>query len=119
MEVFEDMNDNEVKTTLWAGRIAAFKNSGLSRKEWCQKNQVPLSTFGYWFRKMQTGSPMKEFCEDPIFAKLPSEQEFCSDRITDHAPVTICLPGNIRIEVDADCPAGLITALLHAIKNYA
>ena len=119
MEVFEDIKHNVVKTTLWAGKIAAFKNCALSRKDWRQIYQAPLFTFGYWFRKMQTGSPMKEFCEDPIFARLPSEQEFCSDRITDHAPVTICLPGNIRIEVDADCPAGLITALLHAIKNYA
>ena len=114
------MNDNvDGKTALWTDRITAFQNSGLSRKEWCQQNQIPLSTFSYWFRKIQSESSRKDFCDDPVFARLPSEQELHSERITDHAPIKICLPENIRIEVGADCPAGLMTSLLHALKDYA
>ena len=44
------------KEDLWRKRIQDFHKSGLSRKEWCQKNQVPLSSFGYWIRK-QTQKP--------------------------------------------------------------
>ena len=120
MEVFTDMNDNvNEKTTLWTDRVFAFQNSGLSRKEWCQQNQVPLSTFSYWFRKIQSGSSRKEFCNDPVFARLPSEQDILTGNLKDHAPVTICLPKNIRIEINVDCPAGLMAALLHALKNHA
>lgn len=47
-----------------------------------------------------------------------SEQELHSEGITDHAPITICLAENIRSEVGADCPARLMTSLLHALKLY-
>ena len=36
-----DMNNNVVlKTDLWAERIHAFQESGLSRKDWCQQNDA-------------------------------------------------------------------------------
>ena len=46
------MDENELtKTELWEKRIQDFHKSGLSRKEWCQKQQIPLSTLSYWIRK--------------------------------------------------------------------
>ena len=40
-----DMNDNVIsKADLWADRIHAFQESGLSRKDWCQQNEIPQST---------------------------------------------------------------------------
>ena len=56
---------------------------------------------------------------DPVFAKLPSEQELQFNATTVNPPVAILLPDNVRIEVGADCPARLMTALLQALKNYA
>ena len=44
------------KNALWAGRIQNFYSSGLSRKAWCQTNNVPLSTLSYWIRKLAKGS---------------------------------------------------------------
>lgn len=37
----------------WSERIQAFQESGLSRKDWCQQNEIPQSTFGYWIRKIK------------------------------------------------------------------
>ena len=38
------MNEtNLTKEDFWMKRIQDFQKSGLSRKEWCQENQVPLS----------------------------------------------------------------------------
>ena len=49
-----DMNDNVIsKADLWADRIHAFQESGLSRKDWCQQNEIPQSTLNYWIRKIQ------------------------------------------------------------------
>ena len=48
-----DMDDNKIsKTALWAERLHAFQESGLSRKDWCQQNGIPQSTLGYWLRKI-------------------------------------------------------------------
>ena len=40
-----DINDNVIsKAALWADRIHAFQKSGLSRKDWCQQNEISQST---------------------------------------------------------------------------
>ena len=122
MEVIPiNTNDNATSNAdLWADRIHAFQESGLSRKEWCQQNGIPRSTLGYWIRKLQSEAAETESASDPVFAKLPSEHELhFSTAGTGKPPVMICLPENIRIEVAADCPDRLLTALLQALKNYA
>ena len=114
------MNDNVIsKADLWAGRIHAFQESGLSRKDWCQQNAIPQSTLGYWIRKIQPEVPETECITAPVFAKLPTEQELPFNSPAGSSPITILLPENIRIEVGADCPSGLMAALLQALKTYA
>ena len=107
------------KSDFWAERIQAFRESGLSRRDWCLENGVSQSTFGYWFRKLQTADPKAGQGSDPVFVRLPSGQEISPGCAAVHPPATICLPRNIRIEIGADCPAGLLSALLEAVKNYA
>ena len=107
------------RADLWADRIHAFQNSGLSRKDWCLQNDVSLSALGYWIRKTQRETHQTDAAPDPVFAKLPSEQDFQFRTGPGNSPVIICLPDNIRIELGADCPARLIAALLQALKNYA
>lgn len=107
------------KSDFWAERILAFQESGLSRRDWCLKNGISQSTFGYWFRKLQTVDPRTGQGGEPVFVRLPSEREIPSGCAAAHSPVTICLLRNIRIEISADCPAGLLSALLDAVKNYA
>lgn len=114
------MNDNVIsKADLWADRIQAFQESGLSRKDWCQQNEIPQSTLGYWIRKIQSGIPETEPASIPVFAKLPSEPELQFNAGAGSHSVTILLPENIRIEIGSDCPARLLTALLQALKSYA
>ena len=62
-----DMNNNVIsKADLWADRIHAFQESGLSRKDWCQQNEIPPSALGYWIRKIQSESPGTEPASDPV-----------------------------------------------------
>jgi hypothetical protein len=49
---------------------------------------------------------------------LPSEQDLPYNVGTGNHPVTIVLQENIRIEVGADCPIRLLTALLQALKYH-
>ena len=64
------MNDNVIsKADLWAGRIHAFQESGLSRKDWCQQNAIPQSTLGYWIRKIQPEVPETECIAAPVVCK--------------------------------------------------
>lgn len=107
------------KSALWAGRIQNFYSSGLSRKAWCQTNNVPLSTLSYWIRKLAKGSGEQQQDHEPVFARMPSEHEIRSKETNALAPVIIYFPGNIRLEVNAGCPAEMISSLIHIIKSYA
>lgn len=107
------------KADLWADRISSFHESGLSRKEWCQQNKIPVSTFSYWSRKFQSESPVIENSNEPVFARLPSEQELCSGERIGKPPVTIRLSEDIRIEIGPDCPDRLVAALLRALQDHA
>ena len=121
MEVIP-INTNEntnPKEELGKDWIRVFRESGLSRKDWCQQNEIPQSTLGYWIRKIQSGTTGTESFSDPVFAKLPSEQELQFNAPAGNHSVTIFLPENIRIEIGTDCPARLLTTLLQALKNYA
>ena len=124
MEVIPiNTNENAAsKATLWADRIHAFRESGLSRKVWCQQNGIPLSTLGYWIRKIQSENIETEGISDPVFARLPMEQELV---VPIHTVTSPCgqipsprekYPG---FEVGAGCPVGLMAALLQALKGYA
>ena len=110
---------NLTKGDLWRKRIQDFYKSGLSRKQWCQEHQVPLSTLGYWIRKQAQKRSEPDLNLDPVFAKLPSEPEIFSRKQPGSASVTISLPGNVRIEVSAFCPGELITALIYTLRAYA
>lgn len=84
------MDENEfTKTALWTKRIQDFHESSLSRKEQCQKHQIPLSSFSYWIRKQTKGQLKPEQPEEPVFAWLPSKQEISSDLSAGDAPITI------------------------------
>ena len=69
----------EEKLVLWSERIHAFQASGQSCKTWCRENQIPVSTMGYWMRRLRN----TESCEtDMIFAKMPTEQEISAKETT-------------------------------------
>lgn len=120
MEVIS-INTNDAvnsKAELWTERIHAFQKSGLSQKDWCQQNEVPQSTLSYWIRKLRLETHETDVIPDPVFAKLPEEQDFQFSADTEHSPVIIRLPENIRIEIGADCPARLVAALLQTLNSH-
>ena len=67
---------NNGKRELWTERVNDFRSSGLTCKAWCDEHQVPASTMGYWVRKLDR-SEKESSNQEPVFAKLPSEQETC------------------------------------------
>ena len=42
----------ENKSALWERRREEYRRSGLSRKSFCKKHQLKLSTLGYWLSRL-------------------------------------------------------------------
>jgi len=49
--------DQKSKRGYWQRHIALWKRSGLSQRQYCIKNSLALSTFGYWNRKLRKPQP--------------------------------------------------------------
>ena len=70
------MNDDIIsKADLWHTGSMLSRKVVYPRKDWCQQNEIPQSTLGYWIRRLQSETPETECTADPVFAKLPTEQE--------------------------------------------
>lgn len=46
------MQQRENKSALWERRRAQYRNSGLSRRAFCEKHHLKLSTLDYWFCRL-------------------------------------------------------------------
>ena len=44
--------NKEEKAKLWSDRIQQYQTSGQTCKQWCAENGIPLSTMGYWIRRL-------------------------------------------------------------------
>jgi len=52
----------------WEALIGKFERSGLSRQRFCAEAEIPMSSFGYWRRKLRG----ERTTEAPGFIELPS-----------------------------------------------
>jgi hypothetical protein len=46
-------SQSNVKKVYWQQQIRNWKSSGLSQKQFCQRNSLALSTFTYWKRRIE------------------------------------------------------------------
>ncbi len=51
MQITDDMTKEE-RQVYWEMVIEEWSSSGLTKTEYCQKNDIPVSTFNYWYNKI-------------------------------------------------------------------
>jgi hypothetical protein len=44
-------NSNE-KQAFWRGKLQEYRQSGLSRREYCERNRLKKTRLDYWFRRL-------------------------------------------------------------------
>lgn len=101
--------NKEEKAKLWADRIQQYKTSGQTCKQWCAENDIPLSTMGYWTRRLAKEDPASE-PEQEAARKLLSEET---------APVRIFVSDSIRIEISDSCRPELMESILGFLQCHA
>ena len=118
---------NQVSTTLndeqWLNLITQCRSSGLTDRQWCIENRIPVSTFYYHVRALR-----KKACEVPEavdaaaqkqeVVQIPLwEKEQHSDTVAFHTPL-ICLEmQGIRIEIHEQAGADVIRNTLLALRQ--
>jgi hypothetical protein len=98
------MKQNPEKTGHWRQQVEAYKASGISRKEYCEKNQIKLSTFDYWRKKFSSPGEKKGSAWIPI-------------KIAEDSSLGIDLRvGSVTIAVKPGFDRALLTELLQTIS---
>ena len=90
--------NKEEKAKLWSDRIQQCQTSGKTCKQWCAENSIPLSTMGYWIRRLAKEEPASKSEQDMVFVRLPFEQEAARKLLSEESsPVRIFISDSIRI----------------------
>ena len=96
--------NKEEKAKLWADRIQQYKTSGQTCKQWCAENDIPLSTMGYWTRRLAKEDPASEPEQDLVFARVQSEREAARKRLSEEtAPLRIFVADSITRNKNLSC----------------
>ena len=105
--------NKEEKAKLWSERIQEFQTSGQTCKQWCAEKGIPLSTMGYWTRRLAKEDSSSEVEQELVFARLPSEQEAARKLLSEEIPpVRIFISDSIRIEISDSCRPELMKSIL-------
>ena len=110
----------EEKAKLWSDRIQQYQTSGQTCKQWCAENGIPLSTMGYWIRRLAKEEPASESEQDMVFVRLPSEQEAARKLLSEESSsVRIFISDSIRIEISDSCRPELMESILGFLQRHA
>ncbi len=96
------------KQRFWQVHIHAWKRSGLSQNDYCGRNQISSSQFGYWKKKLRQGSsPPVSFV--PVSSAATELQTTSSGS---NSGLTIFLGDSIKIGLTNDfIPATLVRVI--------
>jgi len=111
MEVIQDSRIQN-KQEFWQKHIRACENSCLSQREYCRRQSLALSTFGYWKRKIKRNSP-----EIPRFFPLTIPTVVSSESGTDICIAFYLNEDRFRIEVGEDFSPRLLRKLVTTLEQ--
>ena len=96
----------------WLAHLAAQAKSGLSRSEYCRRQQISYHAFVYWRKRLSKTAGNN-------VALVPITLQTCPERGDGHgsaAGLTLVLPGKISIAVGDDFSGITLNRLLNVLE---
>ena len=91
----------------WERRVARWRASGLSMAAYCRQHGLSYWMFVRWRQQIErTVTPVSPLTLIPVVAQAPSG-----------GAITIRLPGGIGIEVERSFDAGVLNAVMRALRG--
>ncbi|QAT42757.1 IS66 family insertion sequence element accessory protein TnpA [Aminipila luticellarii] len=109
----------EEQKQLWRFKVKDYEESGLSQKRWCDKYNIPISTLGYWSRKIRkedssvNQSRWLKVSSDCLSPDLPSSDGEFMPQIS---PILTLKKDNLAIDLPLGCSSQQIFELLKVLK---
>lgn len=106
------MNSNQ-KKVFWQKHIDEYEKSGLSQVDYCQAHKIPLSTFGYWKRKLNQGVKAK-----PVFYPIaipPDHSRYDSENAT--GLVLHLKNGRFSLEIENGFSTSTLSRVINTLEK--
>ena len=102
----QSLNHNQ-RMAYWSKQVEACRSSGLTVAQWCSENNVAVSTYYSWQRKLFQNLVVPT---DVCFAELPAA--------VSESPktVTICCR-DFTIELDSNIEPSVVRTVIEALKS--
>ena len=94
------------RRAIWKKRIEEFRNSGLSRRAYCEKNGITKSTLDYWFTRINK----HQKAEGLVELKMDNAAELKS-------PLTVRVGVRYQIKVQSDFDPQVFCKVVKALET--
>ena len=96
---------------VWRQRIDVWLQSGLSQKAFCARNQLALSSFGYWRQRLKSKAGLVPACVEIVPVARVHEQRLQAPPI-----VVVVGGGRYRLEVADGFQRETLQEVLQALE---
>ena len=118
-----DNSTMAVRLEHWTQLVQNCVNSGLSKKEWCEKNQIPPKTFYYWQRRVrQNALAVQPALSDSTAIteiEIPSNSDETGIRVQDRPcfqPDVVIRDRTLTIEISNTASKQLLSCIGQVIR---
>jgi len=101
-------NDSNEKQAFWRGKLQEYRQSGLSRREFCERNRIQITTLDYWFRRLRKLEASKGLVELKV---LPPQAPM--------GALEVMVAGKYRIAVYGGFDPQLLGEVVKALESLA
>ena len=114
----------EDRIEYWRMVMEDLDESGLSRTEYCEKNDIKISTFDYWKRRISDieasdneGPRFAELILDPDPVQTTPSTKACPTPTQNFVAQMMVTCGDITLHINNDTPSELITRILKVMQD--
>jgi len=107
------MRFNKERAEYWQHHADVFKESGLTRKEYCQNNQIKLYQLDYWRRKLKESQANGNLDTRKDWVPLQIHEDHGTDK---GSGIRLCI-GRMSIEVEPGFNAELLSEVLRVVST--
>ena len=107
------------KEKIWNEHFAACGNSGVSQRTYCKNNNLPLTTFAYWKRKLKNQNNGGNQCLVEVTQGRPSNPQRYIETAGQKGEesIVIRLVNGIEIVVYTSTSADFILRVIEVLEN--
>jgi hypothetical protein len=100
--------NSDEKQVYWRRKLQEYRQSGLSRRQFCEGNRIRMTTFDYWFRRLGKQESSQGLVELKVFSAPAAS-----------STLEVLVAGKYRIALTNGFDSQLLGEVVRALEGLA